>query len=592
MVNSGKTNQEWFELRDVRRKKFAESVWVPLRLAHQIEHIGKYGFVGFKEEFSGAGSLAVPISRREQALKLGWGDIGLSHTQGVWAHDEFYKTAEAYENRPGEPLGTQLVLVQTFDNAPTEWHLNQDLVMALGLMRERDQWVRPAEDYTIVARLVRDEDGHPIALEIKNEFLRDYLAARRMLLRISAYHMRSVIEDDSTHINWPNNTLKEDGTDYQFEARILQINKGGTWADGSYAVLNISRTDVDPDDDVPRPGPENDSNVKVVKHSGNATGPKLPRILGEYWHNEIIEPAPHSPRIRHDDVPAGIEYIVDASGSRLPSEKLKDDTEPSWLWFRPEVIFALTKRRGGNLSWYTQETGGVSCSEGYSVHFGINSSDFITVFAPDVARLPVWQQRIWAAYNVTPEGKVSRELLSAQMETKVAKTFAPEKALPEMLEVLDNLFKVRIGVPLFRPHTLTPELFSSIQRFRALESKGLFALAKDIIRLTADRIDTEALQRVTPPPKGEKWGSLKSLEKYLATIIPAKDARELMTPLFGVYDLRIADSHLPPTEMKQAFEMARVNSDDTPLKQGFWLIASATSVLMDIAKILDSPDST
>jgi hypothetical protein len=463
--------------------------------------------------------------------------------------------------------------------------------MALALKREGDQWLRPEEDYTVVTRLVRNEEGDPVALEIKNEFLRDYLAARNMLLRITAFHMRGVIESDAAFINWPNGTLKEKDTESEFETRILQINQGGAWADGSYAVFNVSRTDVDPEEDVPRPGRENDSNVKVVTHNGTATGPKLPRILGEYWHNEIIEPAANSARIRGDKVSTGIQYAVDASGSRLPSERLQNDEEPSWLWFRPEVIFALSKRRGGDLVWYTQETGGVSCSAGCSVHFGINAADFITVFASDVASLPAWQQRIWAAYNVTPEGKVSRELLSAQMETRVAETFAPEQALPEMLEVLDDLFKSKIGVPLFRPHTLTPELLRSIQRFRALESKGLFALAKDIIRLTADRIDVEGLQAVALPPKGEKWGSLKSLEKYLATIVSVEDARKIMTPLAGVYELRIADSHLPPAEMKKALEMARVNSEASPLKQGFWLIASAVSVLMEIASLLDDTDN-
>jgi len=591
MTSSQNINQEWFEMRDVRRKKFAESVWVPLRLAHKIESLGKYGFVGYKDEFSGAGSLALPISRRDDAIKLGWNDIGLSHTQGVWAHDEFYKTAEAYENRPGEPLGIQLVLVQTFDNEPTEWHLNQDIVIALGLMRERDQWVRPEEDYTLVARLVRDEDGHPISLEIKNEFLRDYLAARSMILRIVAFHSRGAIVEDAKHIDWHDGTLKEKTADSEFEARILQINAGGAWADGSYVILNISRTDIDPEDDVPLPGRENDSNVKVEKRSGNATSHKVPRILGEFWHNEIIEPAPNSIRVRDDDVPINIQYIVDASGLQLPSKQLTNDEEPRWLWFKPEVIFALIKRRGGALEWYTQETGGVSASRGCSVHFGINGSDLITVFAPDVARLPSWQQRIWAAHNITPEGKVSRELLSAQMETKVAKTFAPEKALPEILDGLDNLFKAKIGTPLFRPHIITPELLRSIQRFRALESKGLLALAKDIIRLTADRIDTDALQKILPPPKGEKWGSIKSLEKYLATIISPEAARKVITPLAGIYELRLADSHLPPAEMKRAYEMARVKLDMTPLKQGFWLIASVVSSLMDIARILDTNET-
>ena len=33
----------------------------------------------------------------------------------------------------------------------------------------------------------------------------------------------------------------------------------------------------------------------------------------------------------------------------------------------------------------------------YKVHFGVNRVGLITVYAYDIARLPVWQQRTWAA---------------------------------------------------------------------------------------------------------------------------------------------------------------------------------------------------
>ena len=79
--------------------------------------------------------------------------------------------------------------------------------MALGLLREADEWLRPSEDYCIVARLRRDPDGHPTACEIKNEFLRDYLTAREMALRLTFYRKREVIVKDAGHITWPGGRL-------------------------------------------------------------------------------------------------------------------------------------------------------------------------------------------------------------------------------------------------------------------------------------------------------------------------------------------------------------------------------------------------
>jgi hypothetical protein len=60
------------------------------------------------------------------------------------------------------------------------------------------------------------------------------------------------------------------------------------------------------------------------------------------------------------------------------------------------------------------------------VHFGINSRGLVNVYAKDIALLPDWQQKIWAGYNIGPDGKVSEELLASQAEAQPADTQAPE----------------------------------------------------------------------------------------------------------------------------------------------------------------------
>jgi hypothetical protein len=89
----------------------------------------------------------------------------------------------------------------------------------------------------------------------------------------------------------------------------------------------------------------------------------------------------------------------------------------------------------------------------------------VNVYAYDIAKQPVWQQRIWAGYNIAPEGGVSAELLSAQVRAVIAKTAAPEAVLPQVLQGLDELFEHAIGSPLFRAHADTAKLMKSISRF-------------------------------------------------------------------------------------------------------------------------------
>ena len=69
-------DQEWFEMQHIRRRNLAATVWIPLRAARAFEHVGQFGAVGFREDWLGVGSLAVPIDNRSDALALSWDAVG------------------------------------------------------------------------------------------------------------------------------------------------------------------------------------------------------------------------------------------------------------------------------------------------------------------------------------------------------------------------------------------------------------------------------------------------------------------------------------------------------------------------------------
>ena len=89
-------------------------------------------------------------------------------------------------------------------------------------------------------------------------------------------------------------------------------------------------------------------------------------------------------------------------------------------------------------------------------------------------------------------------------------------------QLFPRVFRFRI----FREHADFKALLAGAHRFRATDQAGLFALAKDLARLTADSIDATAIQKIVPPPRWEKWGSLKSLEKLLAGRIGAEKVHD------------------------------------------------------------------
>ena len=317
-------------------------------------------------------------------------------------------------------------------------------------------------------------------MEIRAQYLRDYLAARGMALYMTSYRQRVVILEDRRIISWSESLIEEHNETDHWEGRVTEISKGGMPYGESTAVFHVSRTDVDPEEDVPEFGFPTDDVVQSKSWIKKHEGKKLFRIEGELWRNEWVEPGSSSQIVRGDKVSPTVFFITDAGGKLESRDTLT--SESRWLWFKPEVIMALAHRRGGGLAWYTRDTGSVSCSPGYGVHFGTNKLGLINAYAKDIALLPDWQQKIWAGHNVGPDGKVSEELLASQMRAEPADTQAPEKYLAIGLRYIREISLAKLGVSILREHEAIPDLLAQVHRFKAVDDAGLFALAKDLSR--------------------------------------------------------------------------------------------------------------
>lgn len=578
--------QLWYEMPDIRRRKLADAVWLPLRASFVMEKTSHYGFSGFKEEFFGTVSLMVPVANRDKLEDMNWSEF--NGDNGHYVLKGKYVPSDTYWPNEDGAVGVYPVLVQGLGpDERKEWHLHQDLVLALHLKREGDKWLATREDNLEVARLRRDAKGNPVLLEFRAEFIKDYLAARDMGLYVATYRSRAECLDDASHIAWPPEGLKvsEDGDDW--EGRVDAIHEGGGHFGGGVAVMRISRKDVDAGADVPKAGFPTDADVETSQWEGTEQGRKLFSIRGELWRSEWLDAATYSPRVRGDRRESPVEFIVDADGTRIHGDALVKGGL-RWLWFRPEVVNHILSRPHGTLYWATRDTGGVGWSSTDTVVFGVNELGLINVLAKDIGELPEWQQRVWAASNVGPDGKMSAELYASQVKAEPAETVAPEPYLPQAVKELNDQCETHFGFPMFRPHHKFDEIITRANRFRAVNDEGLFDLAKDLARITADSFNSAALDRVAPPKDGKTGKSIKAVERLVA--LRLKDdakARQVCGPLAGIYELRHADAHLPSSELDDAFALAGVDRALPHVMQGLQLLEACVTSIYDVAKILE-----
>jgi len=179
-------NEAWILQASEIRRPFSRATWVPLR-ASLNDKKGDVTEVGYVSDVFACGSVAFPKQHHELAERLSWSDIGIGHTVAPYAYsDGHYSPIDEYQYHDKEPVGVNLV----FEHPQPvvggrQWILNPDLVVALRLIKEGPNWVRPEEDFVVVARETVDSDGSHRLIEIKREFLIDYLAARGLSLRLS-----------------------------------------------------------------------------------------------------------------------------------------------------------------------------------------------------------------------------------------------------------------------------------------------------------------------------------------------------------------------------------------------------------------------
>src|SRR3984957_21291107 len=249
--------QKRFEMHEFRKRRFDAALLIPLR-ASQKDATGRWGHLGYKSEFFGAASLLVPQRKRATAENLGWNDLNLMHDHCGYANGNRYVGADEYDDKRLKGA-IPLVMSQSANSAePPMWHVHPDFVITLKLKREGNVWVAMDEGYIDVVRLKLDEDNRPRLLEVRAEQLKDYLCARRMALRLSWYREREEFVEAEPEFKW---TSPDDAyrNGERWEGRIQAVHEGGEPFGESMAVLHVTRTNLDFDEDVPHIGISDDT---------------------------------------------------------------------------------------------------------------------------------------------------------------------------------------------------------------------------------------------------------------------------------------------------------------------------------------------
>jgi hypothetical protein len=577
---------DWFRFEKELRRRYSSSTWVPLRACVE-RTVGDLKSVGYVSDGIFVGTAAFSSSNRKIGEKSGWSEIGIGSSAAPYAFSNgTYKLASEYQFHDGQTVGHNLVFDSSNWNPElSSWIIDPDLVLALKLVKEGNTWFCPKENFVDVIREEQDKRDFRF-ISIRREWLLDYLSARRLNLRLSTYCQR--VENYSSVGSSPFEKTEIVNDEHEEARRSLIVTPLNNIFGGEVAVFQMGHVDFDEDEDAPDLSKLGDENTysKTSRH----TRPVLEgiRVEGEFWRNEWLDHNNTSVRVRGDLPKTFPMFVTETDGTEVSSNQLADEDIGRWLYFRTNVISALLNNRGFTLKWYTNTTASVVCENDISVHFGVNERERIVVYAYDIARLEPWHQKIWQSHNITPDGGVGQELGAAQIKSEPSNTEPPEAMARIFVERIAHDFEAKFGVAIFGDYVMSESDWQKISRFTVNDDASLLRLAKEIHRAFGDRLNKKNLNHLVDAAGKNELGSLKLLEKLCASTFGIPNARNLMSPLFGIYDLRIGDAHPTGSKIEDAFKMCGVDRSLSIYSQAYQLISGFSEALSGIGYCLFS----
>lgn len=248
---------------------------------------------------------------------------------------------------------------------------------------------------------------------------------------------------------------------------------------------------------------------------------------------------------------------------------LKYDASPDY-----EVKFAST-------------TYGTIYGKDFYISFGINKHGKVIMWLGDLADLPESEQYYLRSENVPSDHSIASEFYDGQIDVQFTDRTAEDELFGLRSEFIvavsgklgvkiahldDEVINVSVG---FNPPLLdTP--------------KERRHVADTLNKIYVESWDNTALGEAIASQGGDPKGlrTLKRLQMVLEMLAPSADIPSLMSPLFILYDFRVAASHL--TSEKTATEMMKKITDRLALSEGSDLQMIYTLLIEELLKSFKS----
>lgn len=221
------------------------------------------------------------------------------------------------------------------------------------------------------------------------------------------------------------------------------------------------------------------------------------------------------------------------------------------VFFNREVLLKYDNSPSYRVQFASTTYGTIYTGEDY-ISFGINKNGLVVMWLGDIAKMPEAEQYYLRSENVASDHSIGSEFYEGQIEcvfTEASREDRLFKARSTFIEASFKRFAKKIA-------HLDDEVMNLALAFNGPivdTEKERRHVADTLNKIYIESFDNTAIGEVLKSSGGDpkNLGSLKRLQGVMERALPREDINSLLSPLYVLYDLRVAYSHLTSDERQR-----------------------------------------
>lgn len=236
------------------------------------------------------------------------------------------------------------------------------------------------------------------------------------------------------------------------------------------------------------------------------------------------------------------------AGYRRPAIGAEDLEEAisffGWTYFEPEVLEKYKNDSRGSVSEWSRQGLQVNWLDKMKLRAYRNDEDLILIIVDDLAKIPDEELSHWYHYNTSPAGEIPEEMITNYIEADWVDSESPSDAVINAVTELNEAFEAKYGVRLYREtgDEIDADRMLSLPRNEKHELLNVMSEAHQVIVENLDRgnLESQLPDNVLSDVEGKK----SALFEFVRYLSDTSTAAEILNPINAVHDFRKEDSHM------------------------------------------------